>query len=341
VDGSGSRTASFATGDADKALGYAIVAGDRAVASLAYEEAVRLYRMGLELLDGLEAGDEQVRCDLLLAVGDAQMRAGDGDRAKESFWHAAAIARGEQLRERLAHAALGYGGRFVWSRAGSDGRVVSLLEEPLRAVDPGDSEVRARLLARLAGASRDPPSRGRAAALSHDAVAMARRLGDPAPLAYALDGRHVVIWGPDAGEERAAIVAELAALLDEAGDEERAFQGHFWRLEAALEVGDLADVRAELEPAARIAQRLKQPAQLWYVAVTEALLALLEGSFGEAEGLIERALGLGQRAQSWEALAYYRMQMYALRSAQGRVDELEATSCGHSTSTRAIRSSGA
>src|SRR6185437_15248165 len=43
------------------------------------------------------------------------------------------------------------------------------------------------------------------------------------------------------------------------------------------------------------------------------------------EGLIERALGLGQRAQSWEALAYYRMQMYALRSAQGRLEELEAT----------------
>ena len=313
------------SGDADKALRYAIVAGDRAGASLAYEEAVRLYRMGLELLDGLDAVDEQVRCDLLLAVGDAEMRAGDGDRAKESFWRAAEIARREQLRERLARAALGYGGRFVWSRAGSDSRLVPLLEEALAAVEPGDSGVRARLLARLAGAFRDPPFRDRAAALSHEAVAVARRQGDPAALAYALDGRHVVIWGPDAREERAAIVAELAELVDEAADEERAFQGHFWRLEAALELGDLTEVRAELGAATRIAQRLKQPAQLWYVAVTEALLALLVGSFGEAEGLIERALGLGQRAQSWEALAYYRMQMYALRSAQGRLEELEAT----------------
>jgi tetratricopeptide (TPR) repeat protein len=82
-------------------------------------------------------------------------------------------------------------------------------------------------------------------------------------------------------------------------------------------------VRTELAAAALSAEELKQPAQLWYVAVTEALLALLEGRFAEAERLIERALGLGQRAQSWEALAYHRLQLYALRSAQGRLDEVE------------------
>ena len=47
---------------------------------------------------------------------------------------------------------------------------------------------------------------------------------------------------------------------------------------------------SELADAARLAEDLKQPAQLWYVAVGEAQLALLEGRFDDAEELVERAL---------------------------------------------------
>jgi DNA-binding SARP family transcriptional activator/DNA polymerase III delta prime subunit len=314
-----------AVGDADKAIGYSRRAGDRAQASLAYEEAVRLYQMALEVLELKEPVDEATRCDLLLALGDTQMRAGDGAGAKETFWRAAEIARRAQMPDRLARAALGYGGRFVWSRAGSDQRLVPLLEEALAAVADGDRAVGSRLRARLSGALRDPPSRERAASLSQRAVEMARRLDDPATLAYALDARHVVIWGPDTVEERAAITAETARLAEEAGDEERAFQIHYWRVASFLEVGDLSAARDELAAAVRLAEELRQAAQRWYVAVIQAQLVLLEGRFAEAERLIEQALALGQQAQSWEALVYYRLQTFGLRSAQGRLEELEET----------------
>ena len=59
-------------GGADKAVDYARRAGDRAAAQLAYEEAVRHYEMALTLL-----GEDGRRCELLLALGDAQARAGD------------------------------------------------------------------------------------------------------------------------------------------------------------------------------------------------------------------------------------------------------------------------
>jgi DNA-binding SARP family transcriptional activator len=312
-------------GDANKAISYARRAGDRAEESLAYEEAVRLYRMALQVLERKEPVDEAARCDLLLALGDAEMRAGEGQGAKETFWRAAEIARRAQMPERLARAALGYGGRFVWSRAGSDQRLVPLLEEAIAAVGDGKSTVGSRLRARLSGALRDPPSRKRAASLSQQAVEMARRLDDPATLAYALDARHVVIWGPDTVEERAAITAETARLAEQAGDEERAFQIHYWRVASFLEVGDLSAARDELAVAVRLAEELRQAAQRWYVAVVQAQLVLLEGRFAEAERLIEQALALGQQAQSWEALVYYRLQMFGLRSAQGRLEELEET----------------
>jgi DNA-binding SARP family transcriptional activator/tetratricopeptide (TPR) repeat protein len=311
------------SGDSGKALDYARRAGDRAGMQLAYEEAIRHYAMALEVQDRVAPVGDDARCDLLLAMGDAQMRAGAGPDAKESFLTAAGIARSAGAPERLARAALGYGGRFVWSRAGGDQHLVPLLEEALAVAADGDSPIRARLLARLSGALRDPPFRQRAASLSQESVEMARRIGDPAALGYALDARHVVIWGPDSAEERAAITKEITRLAEQAEDRERAFEGRFWHVEAYLEVGDLDRARAELEAAAVLAEELRQPAQLWYVAVTRALLALFEGELDKAGGLIERALALGQQAQSLEAIIYYRLQMFGLRSAQGRLEELE------------------
>jgi DNA-binding SARP family transcriptional activator len=73
-------------GEADKAADYARPAGDRAIASLAYEEAVRLYSLGLEALELATKPDETTRCDLLLGLGDARARAGDlTARTRASF----------------------------------------------------------------------------------------------------------------------------------------------------------------------------------------------------------------------------------------------------------------
>jgi tetratricopeptide (TPR) repeat protein len=53
--------------------------------------------------------------------------------------------------------------------------------------------------------------------------------------------------------------------------------------------------------------------------------ALLDGRFHEAERLIPEALDPGQRAQRWDAVFAFRLQMYFLRREQGRLEEIEAT----------------
>jgi hypothetical protein len=64
-----------------------------------------------------------------------------------------------------------------------------MLEEGLAAVGHDDPQLRARLLARLAGALRDDYSRGRRDALSREAVEVARTTNNPRALADALNGR--------------------------------------------------------------------------------------------------------------------------------------------------------
>ncbi|HEY8766096.1 MAG TPA: AAA family ATPase, partial [Dehalococcoidia bacterium] len=64
-------------GDVDKAINYATRAAEQAANQVAHEEAVRFYRMALEALDLKDRPDELLRCDLLLALCDAQLRAGE------------------------------------------------------------------------------------------------------------------------------------------------------------------------------------------------------------------------------------------------------------------------
>jgi tetratricopeptide (TPR) repeat protein len=53
------------------------------------------------------------------------------------------------------------------------------------------------------------------------------------------------------------------------------------------------------------------------------MLALFEGRFEAAEALIEEALALGERAQSWNAIVSHRLQLFVLRWEQGRLAELD------------------
>ena len=313
-----------AAGKPGKAIQYARGAAEWAVSALAYEEAVRLYQMALQAHSREEPPDPMFRCELLLALGDAQTRAGDTPAAKQTFLLAAELAR--HTGGAVARAALGYGGRFLFNVSRDDPRLRLLLEEALADLGKEDSELRAMLLARLAGGPlRDETSRERRASLSEQAVDIARRMGDPALLGYVLDARFQAIWAPDNIGERLAIAAEMAQLSGSTGDLERLFQGHAFRIWTLLELGDLAAVSAEVGIASRVADDLRQPAQLWMVAVARTLCALLEGRFEEAEELIEEAFRLGERTIPWNAAITHQLQLFALRREQRRLDELEAT----------------
>jgi tetratricopeptide (TPR) repeat protein len=114
-------------------------------------------------------------------------------------------------------------------------------------------------------------------------------------------------------------------LAETVDDRERTFQGRHHRTIALMELGDLESVRAEITAMALLAEELRQPAQLWYVAATRASLALLTGRFDEAEDLISRALELGRQATSRDATFSSRLQLFLLRREQARLGEIEET----------------
>ncbi len=308
-------------GNVGEAIDYARRAGDRAVSLLAFEEAVSLYGMALQLAEGPGAA----RCDLLLALGDAQARAGDTPAAKATFREAAGLAASQGLPEQLARAALGYGGRLIWDVSRDDPELVPLLERALAALDDEDSVLRVRLLARLAGGPlRDATADAeRRRSLGTQALEMARRIGEPSTLAYALLGYISSRHSPDFTPEQAEFAKELVQVALQAEDLERAVEGYEIGLQSSIELADLAAAYADFEAMTTLAEELRQPAQRWVVAVHRGLLALLEGRFAEAEQQITETRSLGERSQSWNAAVTYGLQLYVLRREQGRVHEIE------------------
>jgi DNA-binding SARP family transcriptional activator/tetratricopeptide (TPR) repeat protein len=305
--------------DLEKARVCARRAGDRALALLAYEEAARLYDVALSA-----EPDERTRCELLLERGEAEIRAGRTADAKETFLGAAVRARQLGLSQALARAALGYGGRILWVRAGDDERLVPLLEEALAALPAQELELRARLLGRLAGALRDEHTRDRREALSLQSVELGRVSGNPAVVAYALDAHGYAIIAPDTLARCLGVARELRSAAAEAGDKERVIAGHMLALMAHVALGEIPQTKTELDIATRLAGELRQRAQIAQAEGVRAMLALAEGRLAEGEILSARRHDLGKEALLAPSIAIHRCQRHALHDLRNDLAAVEA-----------------
>ena len=203
-------------------------------------------------------------------------------------------------------------------RAGDDERLAPLLERALATLGPGDSELRASLLGRLAGALRDEWSMERRSALSSEAVAVARRLGDKRTLLNALICHVAAAMGPDSVEEMAVLRREIRELIQSTRD---SWDEYLLIIVTAFGE-DWSLARAEVEIYGRLALKLRQPILEWYYGVMNAVLGLLEGRLEDTERVLEAARHHGDRAHRWESRFSYRLAIVGLRREQDRLSEV-------------------
>ena len=163
---------------------YLKLAGDRAMAQVAWEAAAAHYQRALESMDLIASPDERVRVDVLLAMGRA-LETGGAVRARwrAAFQRAAELARDAGDYDRFARAALGFASRLPIPGL-VDAEVVRRLEEALQLSGPPESALRAMVLARLGNELTFSEQGERRKQLLADALQVARRLDDPETLAY-------------------------------------------------------------------------------------------------------------------------------------------------------------
>ncbi|HSF47999.1 MAG TPA: BREX system ATP-binding domain-containing protein [Burkholderiales bacterium] len=307
-------------GDVAKAIDYARRAGERANALLAYEEAARAYRLALQSLE-LQAGVQAQRFKLQLALGDTLIKAGENFQALEVLRLAAAEAKARGSAEDLARAAVGFEDAS-W-RPGLPGEAaVRLLEEALQALGAQDSIIEAQVLSSLTRALIFTGALDQAAKVKEQAVAMARRLGDPATLAAAHRASLAARWQPEQLSARLSAESEVISLTERAGDKEQLMDALGWRMFDLMETGDVAAARADLEAQNRLAEELRQPYFLYVNVLFRATLALFEGRLDECERLAGQGWSMGRRLPGQDVDGVYGLQMFSLRREQGRLHEL-------------------
>jgi ATP/maltotriose-dependent transcriptional regulator MalT len=306
---------------ADKTVAAARRAAQAAVARLAYEEGARLYRIAIDAM--AHGGDAQSYNELLLGLGDAQRRAGATAGSRATFLAAADRLRETDDDDLFAEAALGYAGGFVWMRAADDERVVLVLKEALDRLPPDAGVRRVQVLARLAGAKRDEADLAPRDALSREALDIARRLGDPNVLVYALASRFCAIWGPDGVDEGRRVATEAIAIAEAIPDRERLGEALMTNMLIDMTAGEMDAAREATARYRRYGEQQSEPSIIWYAMVLEAVFLLMEGRLAQAEQLIDDAHDLGARVQAWDSEASYRLGLAMLRWEQGRITEVE------------------
>ncbi|MFE0673370.1 BTAD domain-containing putative transcriptional regulator [Streptomyces sp. NPDC058867] len=147
------------------------------------------------------------------------------------------------------------------------GRLLSVVAVESRGDAAADAP-----LARAADAPAAEPWRRRAAGASEEAVRLARRLGDPALLAFALNAAFMQSFG-DCGSaaRRDALGAELARLAVDHQLPEHEVLGRIVRLQALAGLGDFTAADTEAEEIDRLANRNERPLAgvftAWYRAL--------------------------------------------------------------------------
>ncbi|MEV2274530.1 BTAD domain-containing putative transcriptional regulator [Nocardiopsis sp. NPDC049922] len=286
------------TGDtADKAVRYARAAAERAERAFAPHEAARMWREALAAYDRVGGGAVRERLDLVMGLVRALAFTGGLESARR--YRGEAVAMAEELGDPLQTAVVlgAFDVPAIWTANDDESlsqRVVAAVERVLVSLQEDRRAERCRLLATLAMELRGVPSeRGRAAA--REAEALARELGDPALLAFALNARFMHAF------ERAGMAGERAELGSELVDLSRRHSlagfevlGHLILLQARAALADLAAADEHAAAVDRLAEEHGIPLAGVFTEWYAALRLAVAGRTEEAEAAC-RAASVGLR----------------------------------------------
>jgi hypothetical protein len=310
------RAAPASAEAAARAVHHSRLAGQAALAALAWEEASGHFRHALDVQGRTAQATPASRAELLLGLAEALTKAGPDPAAGQIIDEAVRLARHANEPRLLAGAAL-LNAQHLDFNAPAD-TAAALLREAAAALDPADAALRARTLARLAITLAAAPAQARDVAeraVVHAREAVTR---DPdgraaaAALATALAARHHVVWGSQDPAAALAAADEIVTAAQRAREPETELDGRVVRLAHLLELGDGPAAQRVLPELDRLAGSLRQPTARLVALSRRSTLAALTGDFTAAAELARQAFQIGQAAGLPDAGSVYWGQLFAI-----------------------------
>jgi hypothetical protein len=272
----------------------AVRAAEQAMHRLAFEDGAAWFGRALGFWDVAAPGDARGRGELLLRLGEAHLHAGARDAALAACAKAADLARQLGLGDLLARAALTLGSE---AHTGvSDTALVAMLDEARAALPQADSPLRARVLARLAGALQPALDPAPPMALAREAIDMARRLDDRSTLLDVLHAANAALIDYAPAEEQIALNEEAAALATARSARPQALRAQLRLAFAHLGGADVDGFARSVRGYDQLAQDFRHPRYQWQSVLLRSMQPLWRGSFEEAAAMEEEARALVEKA---------------------------------------------
>jgi predicted ATPase/class 3 adenylate cyclase len=314
-----------------QAIPYWQKAGEQAVQRAAFSEAINYFSEGLSLLPERtgESNSDQPehelgkrRCELLLAMGEAQRRGGQSLRAQQTLIRAADIAQALLSAELVGRAALGLSylaNQFDLPVAPT---AIRLFEQTL-ARSSQDSVLRATILGGLATALAKMGENERAFEYGQQGAEIARRVNDAQALGLCLYGILFALQLPQHAWQRMAYASEMLESARACDSKELIIFALWWRVYSAFQTGDVFIASRDLEEFGRMAEERREPHGLFCVKNFQACQASIRGQFEECERLAQEALAIGQNLELPQVMGLFGTQMFTLHRELGRLNEVE------------------
>ncbi|MGH8867196.1 MAG: BTAD domain-containing putative transcriptional regulator [Actinomycetes bacterium] len=314
------EAASAAT--AAKAVAYARRAAEQAQQRFAHTAAADLWRQALDGLGRLPAASPDARLDLYVPLVRALAHAGNAVAARQARREAVRVAALTGDIARVARAMAAWDVPTAWTTrlyGTVDREAVRWLGASLEHVQ--DDGTRCRLLWALASEleGEDDPA---GAAASLEAVAVARRSGDPYLLVLALNARYFHTLAFGSFEERFAIADELLRLGRDHDIASGQVLGHHVAVQAHAGRGDMARARTHTADALALAHGHSLAGAEWVAALFGALDALVAGRTDEAEATYGVITDGMRTSGAFDADGFAWLTRFVVRHAQGRLADL-------------------
>ncbi len=274
-------------GDSARAAGWIRRAGQEALRGQAFEEAARLFRMALDVWTGAE--DEIGRCHLLLELGLALNLSSEIPGALEACREASALAANLSKPELAAEAALAVEPTMF---PDADLGIRRLCEAAVGALGDEHAVLRARVNARLAEVCDNLGDVETAQRASEVALTLADQSGDVTALVAALQAGQLANASPDGLDARAALADRMLSLGRAASDPTAQLWGRLWRIDVALERGELGVAARELDAAVQCGEGVRARMARWNLLRCQAVVAQARAKFEEARRLATRAFAV-------------------------------------------------
>jgi DNA-binding SARP family transcriptional activator/predicted ATPase len=297
---------------------YCRLAAEQAEKRFAYYEAARLWEQAISCVDRAGRAADRDRLELVLGLVRALANTGQLTRARS--WRHDAIRAALPLGDPalVAEVITAFDVATLWPTHEyyvTDREIVDAAEQTLLQLPPGDQALRSRLLATLAfeldGARSD---RGYEA--SAQALAMARRLGDPAVITIAANARYMQSFRYDGQDERLQLGSELLALPG--SPVTTLALAHLMLMIAHSGQGVFGEADRHAAEAAEIADWYDLPVIATRVSTYRAMRAALAGE-ASADELYHQAAGQMSQLGMWQhGVAVQTLGMFSLHVAENR-----------------------